>query len=43
MVKKEKEKEFIQFSILFRAEYTEKKKKKTYTHPKYSITQRKNR
>lgn len=28
MVKKEKEKEFIQFSILFRAEYTEKKKKK---------------
>lgn len=42
MVKKEKEKEFIQFSILFRAEYTEKKKK-TYTHPKYSITQQKNR
>lgn len=41
MVKKEKEKEFIQFSILFRAEYTEKKK--TYTHPKYSITQQKNR
>lgn len=33
MVKKEKEKEFIQFSILFRAEYTEKKKKKNIHAP----------
>lgn len=44
MVKKKKEKkkkkEFIQFSILFRTEYTEKRKQTRthYMHPKYYIT-----